>query len=87
VTQDGQLVLEVSGDLDAFSAPTLDDAVRAAPSSSIVVDLRAVTFVDTAGLGSILLAHRDQRITLRAPSAYVRSLLDAAGLSGTLHLD
>lgn len=49
-------VLSVRGDLDVATAPQLRDALVSviAPRCRVVVDLEAVDFVDSAGLGILV---------------------------------
>ena len=50
-------VLTVSGDVDAFSAPQLRDGIEAqiaAGRHTLVVDLDAVPFMDSTGLGVLV---------------------------------
>ena len=74
--------LVVGGDVDLASAPALREAL--ADPAVVVVDMAAVTFIDAAGLGVLIEAHRRHRagLTLRVPSAIVRRLLALTG-----HLD
>lgn len=54
----GAVRLVVQGELDLASAPRLEEATQAieCPDGDLVLDLRAVTFVDSAGLRAILAA-------------------------------
>ena len=59
--RDGFATVEVRGEVDAFSGPSLADAVMALTSdglSRIVIDLEHVTFIDSKGLSALLLSHR-----------------------------
>lgn len=52
-TVGGTTVLELHGEIDILTEPPLSarlDALTAAPGSDLVVDLRAVSFIDCAGL-------------------------------------
>jgi anti-sigma B factor antagonist len=57
-------VVEVIGEVDIASAPTLRDTLLGLVNrgvESLVVDLRGVTFLDSTGVGSLLrVAHRQQ---------------------------
>lgn len=56
----GTIVLAISGELDIHTAPALADALRgvaASGSEPVVVDLTAVTFIDSTGLGEIVRGH------------------------------
>ena len=82
-------VVRISGELDAYSAPGLDEEVSrlvAHDVSDLVFDLSGTDFVDSSGLRAILTAQhvvtdREGRLALRAPSNSVRRLLDIAGLT------
>jgi anti-sigma B factor antagonist len=82
-------VVRISGELDAFSAPSLESEVGRLLDdnvSDLVFDLAATGFLDSSGLRAILATQRavaglDGRLALRAPSTSVRRLLDIAGLS------
>ena len=84
---DGVLVLR--GEIDSYTAPDL--AARLASDPKVdVVDLAAVTFIDSSGLRTLIEADRSRqdaggRIVLRAPSAPVQRLLEISGLAG--HFD
>ena len=51
-------VVHVSGEVDVSTAPVLHDALAAVPESSarVVVDLSAVTFLDSTGIGVLVAA-------------------------------
>lgn len=54
-------VVSVTGDIDLFTAPELRQRVFAAVSRGtrrVVVDLSETTFIDSAGLGVLIAAHR-----------------------------
>jgi len=63
----GTVCVKPRGDLDLGSAYDFDDAVRRLQEESapgtVIVDLREVTFVDSAGLGRLVaLARRGRRL-------------------------
>jgi anti-sigma B factor antagonist len=82
-------VVSVKGELDAYSAPSLEEEVSgllADDVSELVFDLSETLFLDSSGLRAILtaqrrLADRDGKLALRAPSESVRRLLDITGLT------
>jgi len=54
-------VLELKGDLDVSSAPTLQAALQQLMDDGkrlVVLDLEAVPFMDSSGLGVLVAAHR-----------------------------
>jgi anti-sigma B factor antagonist len=82
-------IVHVKGDLDAFSAPSLEAEVAhlvAGDVTDVVFDLSATGFLDSSGLRALLVAERSVldhggKITLRAPSEPVQRLLEITGLS------
>ena len=86
-------VLALSGELDPASAPTLDAAVDAAlaeGASALVMDLGGLSFIDSAGLRSLLAAHRrlaPQALHVRNPTAFAVHLLSITGLDQEFRLD
>lgn len=56
VTQaDGRTLVAVTGDLDSSSYTAFDEAVGQVPDDGkIIVDLSAMTFLDSRGLGSLV---------------------------------
>ncbi len=86
-------LLRVEGELDASTAPVLDEALRRAAAEGaterIVLDFGKLTFVDSAGLSVLVSAHKrlqrdEAELVVSAPSAAVRRLFDIAGLDRVL---
>ena len=88
-------VIRLQGDLDVISAPQLmsavddllDDGAR-----DLVVDCRAVDFVDSCGLRVFLHAHRRAHeqcgiVTVRRPTPFMDHLLQITGLDAVLQID
>jgi anti-sigma B factor antagonist len=53
----GRTIVTVSGELDLYTAPELRDAVLAAAedrTGTVIIDLEAVPFMDSSGLGVIV---------------------------------
>ena len=94
-TEDGQLVLVLTGELDPHTAPLLRDRIDAAldeRTTTLVLDLRGLRFIDSSGLRVIIGAHkdmvgRDGHLVLRAPTETTRRLLDITGLVDHLEVD
>lgn len=82
------VVIAVSGEVDMATGPSLRDdilAAFAAGNHRIVLDLSAVTFMDSSGLGALLGSHRRARlmegeIKLAAPSSRVQEILRLTNL-------
>ena len=71
-TADGALILAAAGEIDLATAPQLGDAIHAANGvNRVVVDLSAVTFIDSSGLNALVHGQRslaDRDISLRVVS-------------------
>lgn len=89
------VLLEVSGEVDADSVGELRDKVlsclvRGRPAE-VIVDLRRVTLLDSAALGTLVGCHRaaeaaGARLVLRDPPAFVRRVIFVTGLGGLFGL-
>lgn len=87
--------LSVRGELDAYSAPGLEDQIArlsAEGVNQIVLDLAATGFLDSSGLRAILTSQRkvaDEggRFALRGPSEAVTRLLEITGLKDHFPID
>jgi anti-sigma B factor antagonist len=97
-SQGDHLVLALAGEIDLYTAPRLQSeltaALAATPSARIVVDMSAVEFCDSTGMNVLLAAHRlaserGGELTLAAPRAPVRKILQVTGLQSvfTIHDD
>lgn len=85
------IVVTVAGVVDASTLPevssVLTDAQR--DSRTVFVDLSAVTFMDSRGLGALIAANERARegaagIRLYSPSDAVRRLLNISGVTAVL---
>ena len=94
---DGSVSLRLTGEIDVSNADQVEAALKEATREGpeeLLLDLRAVTFLDTAGLRLILLAHRWQkraghalRLLLGEPESAARRVLEISGLLVLLGLD
>ncbi|MFF9167770.1 MULTISPECIES: STAS domain-containing protein [unclassified Streptomyces] len=80
-------LVTVKGHLDLHTAHRLGDALEPLllADRQVLVDLSAVTFLDSTGLTTLIHAHRtsrttDTRLALIAPSAPVRQMLHLTGV-------
>jgi anti-anti-sigma factor len=88
----GTLMVGLDGELDIAAAPTLDQLLREVERDrwpTVVLDLRALTFIDSIGLRVILTAHqrigcRGGRLLISRPSRTVRRTLAAIGADSIL---
>ena len=92
-TFSGGLVLTLAGELDAYDAPRLrtafTDAAAAAGGAVVVLDLTAVTFLDSTALGTIvglLRRMRESGGSLRVvlPETEARRIFELTGLERSL---
>ena len=81
----GQRVFRLAGPLTLSTCAPFQSAVREENCSALLVDLTAVPYVDSAGLGSLVGAlvtlHRaNRRLALVAPNQRVRALIQMSNL-------
>jgi stage II sporulation protein AA (anti-sigma F factor antagonist) len=85
-----RLILAVNGDLDLTTAQALtealDDLLNHFPQKVIVLELSAVDFIDSSGLGVILgryrrLHQQGRTLELAGVRARLRPVLEIAGIS------
>ena len=78
-TEGGSSLVRLAGEVDTYTVPDVRaafDAVALAPGTTVVVDLREVTFIDSSGLGAVIgLYHR-----ARAAGATLRLRCDGVSL-------
>lgn len=84
-------VVAIAGELDLHTAPQLAAELDAyaLSASEVVVDLTAVSFMDSTALGAVLAATRrirdaGGRLSLAAPGAETRKLLELVGVDRVL---
>ena len=86
-------VIYLDGELDPHTAPLLQqelDRLVGQGTTTIVLDMGALRFIDSSGLRVVISAHRSLRdadgsLALRSPSETARRLLEITGL--TDHID
>lgn len=94
VVEDDDGTLKVSGELDAFSVPTLASVLEqrdGAASGSVVLDMSGVTFVDSSALQALIEFHqrfgeKGGALVIASPSAALVRLLDISGLDQHLNV-
>jgi anti-sigma B factor antagonist len=91
IERDGdRATLRVAGDIDLLAKETLSVALaQALDAKDIVVDLRAVTFVDSTGIGLFLTMHRfagqaGRSLSFLGATERVRRTFELAGLTEVL---
>ena len=102
MTDDGDLavarvgdavVVRVAGELDLATAPALWAALERAliDAHQVVVDLSAVTFVDSTGLSVLLRAYQAVGVTgtlkVRGPNAQARRLFEMSRVESLIDVE
>jgi anti-anti-sigma factor len=97
VDRDVQAVtVRLAGEIDLAAAPRVESAIEEAVAGEegvdILIDLDAVTFLDSTGLRVLVAAHarcagEGRRLTLVNPSTAVSRILEITGLGQTLLAD
>jgi anti-sigma B factor antagonist len=85
--RDGAVVVQLTGELDLYNAHAVRDAlfaIAAGRPDRVVVDLSAVTFIDSTGLGVLIEARtrleNRRAFLLAAPGLETRRALEISGL-------
>lgn len=83
---DGSPTVKVEGELDAYSAPTLESTLEEqGRDDDLRLDLSGVSFIDSTGIRVVVtvdnqLRDAGRRLVVVAPSAAVRRLLQLTSL-------
>jgi anti-anti-sigma factor len=90
--EDGGSTLVLDGEVDPHTTDQLDAAVDAALGGRVVLDLSGVTFIDSAGLRSLIRAQRlaessGGMLVLRAPRPSTMRVLEITGLTDELVIE
>jgi anti-sigma B factor antagonist len=91
----GQVVIALEGELDVSTAPLLHEVLRDATvesSNEIVLDLSALSFVDSTGLSLLVSANKravsaGEVFILRDAQPTVMRVLDVTGLTSVFRLE
>lgn len=87
ITENDAVLLEVEGEVDAYTSRKLEQALDASLVQSyrrLVLDLTQTTFISSSGLQVILFAHRDAvqldgEVRLFGLNAHIRRTFEIAG--------
>jgi anti-anti-sigma factor len=82
----------LSGEIDAHTAPLLASAMADLPQGDVVVDMAAVSFMDSSGLRVLIEAAARAReaggdLVIAHSTPGITRLVEISGLSGQLRLD
>ena len=94
VTEDGIVLLEVEGEVDAHTAPRLKETINdslAQGHNRLVLDASRVEHMSSAGLRVLLYAQREARqlggeVRLFGANAQVRRLIELSGFETLLSI-
>ncbi|MEO8267569.1 MAG: STAS domain-containing protein [Ilumatobacteraceae bacterium] len=83
---------EVSGEIDAHTAPTLAAAMAELPAGVVTIDMAGVSFMDSSGLRVLIEAATRARdgggdLVIANPTPGITRLVEISGLGGQLRLD
>lgn len=83
--------LALVGEIDAYTAPALAEAIERCEQPHVLIDMAAVEFVDSSGLRVLIEAHQaaqgsGRRIQLANPSSAVSRLLEISGIDDYLNV-
>jgi anti-sigma B factor antagonist len=80
-----ELTVRLHGELDVATVPSISEAIESARvdgSSSLVMDLRDLSFMDSSGIALLVrLANRAESVQVRNPSPNVRRVFELTGLA------
>lgn len=87
----GVPTIKLSGEIDMSNVDSLrrliEPVVARAPER-VIFDLSSLTFMDSSGIALLLqVSAKAGAVRLRAPSALVRRMIDATGLTDVLVVD
>jgi len=92
IDEDGAIV--VTGEIDMAAGPIIDAAILAQEQNGrpVVIDLQAVSFIDSSGLRSLLGASRraqdrQSTVVLRSVGPEVARLLDITGTTRMFEIE
>jgi anti-sigma B factor antagonist len=91
-TATGTPVLVITGEIDISTAPQLREHLQQLDAHEVVVDLTAMTFIDSTGLGVLVgavkrLHESGGDLVLRHPSRSTRKVLDISGLAQMVKIE
>lgn len=89
-----EVILSLDGELDPHTAPMLAREVErliGQGSTSVVLELSRLRFIDSSGLRVVISAHRELaeqggQLSLRSPSPTAKRLLEITGLVDHLEI-
>ena len=91
--KDGNLTLSIEGEINSFTAPELEEVIKNDLNGvkSLVLDLKDVEYLSSAGLRVLLVAHKvmvkQGKMSLRNVNKSVMEVFDITGFSNILDIE
>ena len=91
--KDGNLILYIEGEINSFTAPELEEVIDNDLNGvkSLVLDLKDVEYLSSAGLRVLLVAHKvmakQGKMSLRNINKSVMEVFDITGFSNILDIE
>lgn len=93
-SDDASAAVSPSGDLDVSTSPRLLACINellAEGRSKITLDLQAVTFIDSSGLGALVKAHKraapSAQITVVQPKPHIQRAMEISGILKVIRVE
>ena len=84
VEAEDSVLLYLRGELDLGTVALLRAALASVDGRAVVIDLAALTFMDSTGLAALLEQHRSDGVQARGAQGRVRVLLERTGVLDVL---
>lgn len=86
-----RVLVAVRGEMDAFTSVEVRSAVVDQSDGDVDLDLREVTFMDSSGLGTLIVIHQlleaaERRLVIVDRSPIVQRLFELSGVTTRFHL-
>ena len=93
--EDGVVVVDVKGEIDALTVPQLWEVVEAlieGGERNLIIDLSRVSFIDSTGIGVVIRAMNALRdkggdLVLRGPAPMTYQVFETVGLTKVLTIE
>ncbi len=91
--KNGNLILSIEGEINSFTAPELEEVIKNDLNGvkSLVLDLKDVEYLSSAGLRVLLVAHKviakQGKMSLRNVNKSVMEVFDITGFSNILDIE
>jgi anti-anti-sigma factor len=87
---DGARIVRVSGELDLATTPLLEETLADASGDRLVIDLSGCTFLDSAGIRTLVATARDRsgarRLRVVTADPGIVRLLEITGVDTLIHV-